>query len=234
VPSPAEADSFNSILDQIAQQAARDVIEMARGQDHETIKRNYPDIAEPYGSAAADVTTEWYRGQNPDAPYDPEPAPLPPTEQLDKNVDWAVNQDDPLGSLIDSLDRYIRNQSRATVKHNADREGVRWARHARPNACSFCAMLATRETLYVSKQSATRVVNPKGKRKVGDKYHDLCHCVAVPIRAGDSWEPPDYVGQWEEDYLKAAAEGGDMNDIVNHMRRAEYARAHEASPTPGD
>jgi len=48
-----------------------------------------------------------------------------------------------------------------------------------------------------------RVGALRGTRNMGDKYHDRCHCIAVPIRPGDSYEPPEYVQQWEDDYIAA-------------------------------
>jgi hypothetical protein len=72
----------------------------------------------------------------------------------------------------------------------------------------------------------------RGEQKLGDKYHDGCHCVAVAVRLGESYEPPDYVGQWEQDYSAAVratqAEGKtkgeygaiDVTAVLNHMDRA--------------
>lgn len=43
----------------------------------------------------------------------------------------------------------------------------------------------------------------RGTRKLGERYHDHCHCVAVAVRPGDTYEPPAYVEQWSEDYDRA-------------------------------
>ena len=51
--------------------------------------------------------------------------------------------------------------------------------------CAFCVMLASRGPIYVSRESAERVVNPSGKRALGDKYHDNCQCRAVPAFSSD-------------------------------------------------
>lgn len=135
--------------------------------------------------------------------------------------------------------------------------GARWARHASSNACAFCAMMATRGAVYASKAAAetvvgrgkemsladrraraagqTRVnnrmaaggVRARGTQKLGDKYHDHCHCIAVEVRPGDSYEPPDYVDQWNEAYIKASREAPktgeygalDPKAILAHMRQ---------------
>ena len=46
----------------------------------------------------------------------------------------------------------------------------------------------------------------RGKQKVGDKFHDHCHCIAVPVRPGRSYEPPSYVDKWQEAYVQATKE----------------------------
>lgn len=72
----------------------------------------------------------------------------------------------------------------------------------------------------------------RGSRKYGDKFHDHCHCTAIAVRPGQSYEPPDYVEQWEQDYndaVKAAREAGrtkgeygaiDINAVVSQMDKA--------------
>ena len=67
----------------------------------------------------------------------------------------------------------------------------------------------------------------RGTRKLGDKFHDHCRCLAVPVRPGASYEPAPYVEQWEKDYRaasKAIPDGTDSRDvprlISNHMDNA--------------
>lgn len=43
----------------------------------------------------------------------------------------------------------------------------------------------------------------RGSRKYGEKYHDHCHCIAVCVRPGDTYQPPPYVEQWDQDYIAA-------------------------------
>lgn len=66
--------------------------------------------------------------------------------------------------------------------------------------CAFCVMLASRGPVYNSRESAERVVNPSGKRAVGDKYHDNCQCRAVPAFSSDEpWfgDNADYRDQYD-------------------------------------
>lgn len=110
----------------------------------------------------------------------------------------------------------------------AGEPGTRWARHASANACSFCRLLATRGSVYRSETSAVRVggrgkaeltnfradgsrksggqakgVRVRGTQALGAKYHDNCHCIAVPVRPGGNYEPPAYVEKWQRDYVDA-------------------------------
>lgn len=68
----------------------------------------------------------------------------------------------------------------------------------------------------------------RGMQKLGDKFHDHCRCLAVPVRPGASYDPPDYVQQWEKDYQAAwdaVPAGTDSRDvpklISSHMDNTE-------------
>lgn len=70
----------------------------------------------------------------------------------------------------------------------------------------------------------------RGTRALGEKYHDHCRCLPVPVRSGEDYEPPDYTQQWENEYVaavKAASKAGktkgeygaiDVNAVLAHMR----------------
>lgn len=57
---------------------------------------------------------------------------------------------------------------------------VRWARVLQGEACAFCAMLASRDPSYTSKEKALY----KAK---GGKYHDNCNCEVVLVVEGQPW-----------------------------------------------
>lgn len=163
----------------------------------------------------------------------PEPGKSPPTP------------DETLSRLSGASKRMVMDASRRTVLANARIQGLRWARQAQPDACAFCRLLATRsdEQLYRSEgikfdkeldDYITVVVGrrgkPRGSRNLGDKYHDHCRCVAVPIPQGGTYEPPDYVAQWQEDYEKArndvanSGDGMSVRNILSKMRGNTNAR----------
>ena len=177
----------------------------------------------------------------------PSPAPLPDPSQLAVSARWALTQNDPLTALRGNAIRNTMNASRDTVILNADREDVRWVRRAQPNACGFCRMLATRAgqskwaSTYTSRgvardSSGKLLLNDDGNpylvvssrrrrntkptaRKTGQTYHNHCRCTAVPLRDG-SYDPPDYVEQWERDYREARKDATTPAQIAQAMDAA--------------
>jgi hypothetical protein len=203
----------------------------------------YPAMLDPFLSASATLTTQWYAEQPTVTQaagakvFVPEPAPMVPGEQLAISGRWALTTPNPALALQGNATRQVMNASRDTVIVNATNEGVRWVRQAKLNACGFCKMLATRAAKDLKKYSygsegirrdaetgdyITVVIGKRGrtrgKRKLGSKYHDSCRCIAVMLR-DNSYEPPEYVQQWTEQYdAIVAKEGtGDLYKISQLM-----------------
>lgn len=167
--------------------------------------------------------------------FQPRPADPIPQERIESSVRWAVNADRTNGQssvasrLASAVQRHVHNAARDTITANADAENVKWYRHARPNACAFCRLLATRGPKYLSEESALRVVGrrgkPRGTRQIGEKYHDHCFCVPVAVRAGDEYKPPDYVADWLREYEDAVdASDGSLKSIIREMRKNDPPR----------
>ena len=131
-----------------------------------------------------------------------------------------------LSLLAGGLQRQVLKMPRATTEGSAtlDPAGPTFARHASANACAFCRMLASRGAVYTSAEAAERVggrgtdlstnigrtrgrraqgIRARGTQRLGDKYHDHCHCVSVPVWPGQSFEEAPYVKQWREQYSEA-------------------------------
>lgn len=188
----------------------------------------YPALLDPFLKASGELTAQWYSEQpvavkSPGASvFVPEPVVLATGEQLAISGRWALTQPNAKTAILGSATRQVMNASRDTVIVNAQREGVRWVREAKPDACGFCRMLATRAAIPVSRSG--RITSYKsegvfkdqktgqyylgviGKRGVirsgkqrGDKYHDHCRCIAVPLRDG-RYNPPEYVQKWTDEY----------------------------------
>jgi hypothetical protein len=179
----------------------------------------YPELITPYMSLAADTTADWYEDlpAKLDTPaFAAAPAELLPEEQLAASARWAMLENDPATALKGTATRSVFRSQRDTVMVNANREGVRWARHASATACGFCRMLATRGAAYRKQALALR-------------SHDGCHCVAVPNRDG-RFEPMPYVEQWQADYSAARSDGHRTpKAIAQAMERAGAERVRQAA-----
>jgi hypothetical protein len=170
------------------------------------LQEAFPLVVDPFLAASAVLSTEWYRSLDPESTFPAEPSPTAAAAALSANATWALTQLNPLQNLVGSVDRQVFSSSRQTLVDNAEREGVRFARYASANACAWCRVLATREAVYKSAANAV-------------KGHDNCHCMAVPVRRGDTYTPPAYVADWLDEYNTARDQvGGNLNDIVNKMR----------------
>ncbi|QWY82432.1 MuF-like minor capsid protein [Gordonia phage Tolls] len=186
----------------------------------------YVDLAEPVLTLAAEAGASYYEM----AGGDPVVADITPEEALRKTARWAMakgNATTGLQLLSGSLEGHVYSAAQDSVQQSAEAEpGATWARRARPNACGFCKMLATRKDVYASAESALRVVGRKqtqtqklkgepgrtrGKGQIGDKYHDCCRCLAVAVRPGQVYRPPSYVERWEEEYQSITREVGTDN-----------------------
>lgn len=188
----------------------------------------WPELLRPYIDAAGELTAEWYDAQpSTNTEFIPQPADPPADEQLAVGGRWAIGQDDPNGALGSVGERAVFNASRDTVLDNVVREdGARWAREARPGACSFCKLMALRGAVYWTETSALTVTGRtlarkrlvpgtriggdggevgvrRGTRDYGESYHNSCRCLAVPVRPGDTYEMPDYAQSWAQNYQDA-------------------------------
>lgn len=199
----------------------------------------YPELLTPYLAASGQLTAQWYAEQpvgerKPGSKlYTPEPAPLAPAAQLAVSGRWALTQSNPATAMRGSATRHVLNASRETVTFNARAEGARWVRQAKPNACGFCKMLATRSVLQFDRfqgrdlsytaQGVARKLDRDGKKtkdytlvvigrggkprkKGGRKLGSEYHdhCRCTAVPLRDGiYEPPGYVEQWTDQYIDA-------------------------------
>lgn len=59
------------------------------------------------------------------------------------------------------------------------------------------------------------------KRASGEKYHDACHCIAVPVFTGQRYEPPPYVKDWQDQYADAHESGDSAKETLAKWRANE-------------
>lgn len=180
-------------LNQLWQQAAS----LATAEFFAHIVQAYPIVVDPYIDMSADLAATWFELSDPASTYRAVTAPQPPVEKLEASARWALKATGAQGrtDLTGSLNRAVFDGARETTRLNVERTGSKWAVDARPSACPWCRMMATRGAVY--KKEATAL----------SACHDNGHCVAIEVRTGD-YEPPAHIEQWEDEYAKARADAG--------------------------
>lgn len=249
----AEIRQFAAELDAAAILSVADLVRELRDLPRLTpkeaarlVREVVRDVATEHGGTAAAVAADWYDELRFLAVSAAVPAftatiapDFVPDELIEEALAWALaplfdpnlNPADALPRIAAKTQALVRGAGRRTIERNAagDPVGTKYARHAQPDACAFCRMLATRGTttadgftlgtLFNTAESAVRVTGdvnedgqmirgPRGSQELGDKYHDDCRCTAVPVFPGANYEPADYVSAWQSEYAKAAAEAG--------------------------
>lgn len=134
------------------------------------------DTFEQYANATGKISCDFFEACIKDAKQT-EIAPIP--KYIKKRLYEDIEDLLAGGAAVDArvlyaiADRVITesyHHGNRTTKHNAIRNGLRYARVPSGKACAFCLMLASRGFVYLSKISA-------GKDK--GHYHNHCHCAVV-------------------------------------------------------
>ncbi|MEQ6899003.1 hypothetical protein [Microbacterium sp. KR10-403] len=156
--------------------------------------------------------------------------------------------DDPNALLLSKLggavQRMVLDSARGVVEGNVVRDPVRvgYQRMPRPGCCAFCGMLASRGAVYRSSESAGGVVGrgstrtgfsasgkrlaggigqgikARGQMNLGDRYHDDCHCIVMPVFFGTplaeiaNIEQKKYLGMYSD------VAGGTTKEILASWR----------------
>ncbi|MFC4512543.1 hypothetical protein [Streptomyces ehimensis] len=178
-------------------------------------------LVEQYGGASASLAADYYEAQRIAAQvtgsFTVPLADPPPDEQVDNSLRWATkdlwprNPEDPatteaqrapLERRLEAAEakaeavaqKLVIDQGRSTVQGavRRDRQAVAWARSAALGACAFCRLLAIRGAVY-------------SKDTVEFRAHDGCHCMAIPVFKGQSFELSSHAKEWEEIYREFAA-----------------------------
>jgi len=235
MPSLAEVVAFQSSVGDVTTLAMADLLDFwnsLHGGDPGTVAGDVrgvlPDLIDAYTPLAAEVGASFYDDTRAAADvagsFSAQHAALPESGLVQEMISWGVaplfrpDAPDPglaLSRLTGGTQKIVASGARDTVEFNVGQDPAqpRFARHASANACAFCALLATRGAVYHWEDTA------------GAKYHDHCHCVAVPVFPGTAYEPAPYVKDWESAYTAARADvGGKTKDILAHMRQTLSAK----------
>ena len=242
----AQADALRKLLDRLSAEAIEQVkrmidryLSMGMSPDEvmATVQNMFPLVVNRFVDASAEATAQWYGELAPSEPYIPD-VPVDPVKvsRLIGSARWAANQiadgvfdEARRQKLLDALSgpaqRAVFDASRETVSSNAIAEGygtgkprVKLRRVAQPDACLFCATLATRGAIYLDASSATET-------SLGKKYHDHCHCVAVPERPGTKFDEPEYYQMWDKRYQEAKKAAGPASRYKDDQDPNAYFKA---------
>ena len=186
-----------------------------------------PLLTEQYGAVAAVLAAEWYEQIRGDSGAVGTFAAVTAASVAAGAVEakvrflaghlWTPEPANMLGGLLTATERYVKQPGRDTMAFNAKREGVRFARvPTGAKTCAWCLMLASRDAVYASRESAGDIGHG-----TGDGFHGDCDCAVVPIRRKSDYPkdylPDNYLSMYED--ARKAAGSGDPKDISAAFRR---------------
>lgn len=215
--------------------------------------RTFPEVLSPLMETAADAGATFYEANRTLAvggAYSAVVArPNLAKQAVEGLVRFAVS---PLGKelglilvtaiLAGAAQRYISGAGRNSISLNVqrDEQAYGYARKAEPDACAFCALLATK--VYGTERIATSVVGvdrresgwrkqakprwikaARGNQALGDDYHDNCRCIAVPVYGSgyDQFEDIVDVNPDAEKFIDAYVTAFEMSDDAERGARTD-------------
>lgn len=237
--SPAEMEEYRGLLGEVNRLAQEDLVALWRSLESadrdqlwESLRAGVPEVVALYRATAADTAMLFYSDTQGLGFSSAEglAASQVNMEQLEKSLRWAVfapGNVETLGLVAGIVQKHVVDGARQYGLSGFQSGGDRWVRAARPQACEFCRMLATRSQTdwgpYGSAEAAVFVgrgaASPRGSQPSGSEFHDNCMC--IPVRAAD-YEIPSYVEKWTADYYAATSEVGnafDYKSILSVMRQ---------------
>jgi hypothetical protein len=135
--------------------------------------------------------------------------------------------------------RMVQNGARGTVWSTAERDQrvvgyVRYSTTGTP--CGWCAMLISRGPVYRSERSAT-LSGGAASYDDGDKYHDNCNCIALPVFSREQFESSDlfalnrqYAEEWPR-VTRGLSGKAAVSAWRYYVRQQQKSRAQAARPT---
>lgn len=200
-------------------------------------------VVDQYAQASAALGADFYDAQR-DAAGVPGSFTVPvseppPEEKTEASLRWAVKdvwereleqatpaQREPIEVRLEQAEKkaelvaqkLVADTGRSTVLEavRQDPQATAWARSAALGACAFCKMLASRGSVFA--QDTVRF-----------RAHDGCHCGAVPVFRGQTFELSPQAREWARLYEQYAA--GHSGSQLARFRRA--LAEHDSNPLPG-
>lgn len=232
---PQAVTEFQSLLSALAQELQNRIAALVATVRHldqdellSFITAAGPEVVQPFLALAGDLTAIWYEDQDPESDFIAEPVEVLTADDLAAAARWAMLQIDPISAWAGDATKSLFDTSRQTVAVNSEREGIRWARYARADACGFCRLLAVAGFQYTSQEAALKVSHKDAQG------HNHCNCTAVPERGGTGPSyPPPYLEQWRRDYKEARdLAGKKAGSIANAMDYLPGGRRYKGDSAP--
>lgn len=239
---------FRGYLAEIGTAAVVDLRALLQGvdfADRAAVRRivgpMFPELVQVYGQASGALGSVLFEAMA-DSMNGAQPAMRIGEYNLEEaraRSDWATGVANPAGMLALILDELVKQPARDSIMQSAHASGGGFIRQARPEACAFCRMLASRGAVYATEASAQFVQGrgvdlsgpvgklqrkrPRGSRAIGEKFHGDCYCLPVFVRnAGDypeGYDPKQYLSE----YLDTAPKGT-LKETLAEMRAKTGAR----------
>lgn len=195
------------------------------------VRSTVPFVVTSFGPMAGVMAADWYDDVRPlSRGFEAQVFDPPGLDRsLRSMIGWALRPlfTDPgkqiaieaaWGLLAAGVTQLVDYYDRETIYRNTvlDPVAKEWRRHARPDACAFCAYMAV-------------AVNPSGDHdRMARRYHDHCHCTPIPVFEGD--ETPDQPKRdvWLDVVDKATADLDARRDRVGYsrLRRRDAMKLH--------
>lgn len=227
-------------------------------------------ITEQFAEASASVARDYYqearRAGGVTAPIRIAPVQMPPASLVDADLAWALRaQEDAKASVQSRIEASIQKAVADTGRQQVieavagDELALGFRRVPRPDACSFCILMATRSTTREGLAANLRSGSNNNDRGItyagpehfgvyksrslasgtafirefaGDgtaKFHNNCHCVVEPV-----FSPVEKLAPWLEDMRRLYADTEKRDDTdtsLNAFRRAVYAKRNGSTPS---
>lgn len=175
-----------------------------------------PELGNMYGSASSVVSAEFFdelmQMQEVKKPISPESFVEMPPSYWHSLVGWGTTEGViDWSKLAGGLTRRLTEMSADTMVGNAEMQsGLSAQRVPRVGCCAFCSMLASRGAVYSpgtagkvvgrgkpvesnyradgtrKRGGAANGIQPRGSRRMGEKYHDNCRCRVVTVTKNNS------------------------------------------------
>ena len=241
--SNSDIEDYRALLAEVNTLAQEDLVRLWRSLEAldrdslwDGLRLGVPEIVELYRATAADTALLFY-SETQGLKFSAEAgmaASRVNQAQLEASLRWAVFNEgntEILGLISGIIQKHVVDGSRQYGLDGFAKAGAGWYRAARPGACEFCRLLATRAvtdqgTPYTSAEAAITVgkgkSKPRGPQAHGATFHD--HCMCIPVRASE-FQPPDHYEKWAKEYYGATSIVGtsDISQITWAMRNPEKA-----------